>query len=40
LSTERRFSWRQYMANHEYNAAVGYCAALAALLLLHLLHQR
>jgi protein-S-isoprenylcysteine O-methyltransferase Ste14 len=40
LSTERRFSWRQYMANHKYNAAVGYCAALAALLLLHLLHQR
>jgi protein-S-isoprenylcysteine O-methyltransferase Ste14 len=36
----RRFSWRQYMANHEYNAAVGYCAAIAALVALHLLHQR
>jgi protein-S-isoprenylcysteine O-methyltransferase Ste14 len=26
-----RFSWRQYLANHEYNAAIGYCAAIAAL---------
>jgi len=40
LRSGRRFSWRQYMANHEYNAAVGYCAALAALIALHLLHQR
>jgi protein-S-isoprenylcysteine O-methyltransferase Ste14 len=34
------FSWRQYMANHEYNAALGYCAAIAVLIALHLLHQR
>lgn len=40
LRSGRRFSWRQYMANHEYNAAVGYCAALAALVAMHLLHQR
>jgi len=34
------FSWRQYVANHEYNAALGYCAAVAALIALHLLRQR
>jgi protein-S-isoprenylcysteine O-methyltransferase Ste14 len=37
---QRRFSWSQYLANHEYNAALGYCAALALLIALHLLHQR
>jgi protein-S-isoprenylcysteine O-methyltransferase Ste14 len=37
---EDRFSWRQYMANHEYNAAIGYCAAVAALIALHLFHLR
>jgi protein-S-isoprenylcysteine O-methyltransferase Ste14 len=36
----QRFSWRQYLANHEYNAALGYCAAVALLIALHLLHQR
>jgi len=36
----QQFSWRQYMANHEYNAVLGYCAAVAALVALHLLHQR
>lgn len=40
LGTGRHFSWRQYMANHEYNAALGYCAAVATLVVLHLLHQR
>lgn len=34
------FSWRQYLANHEYNAAVGYCAAVGALVVLHLIHRR
>jgi protein-S-isoprenylcysteine O-methyltransferase Ste14 len=28
----KHFSWRQYWANHEYNAAIGYCAAVAALI--------
>jgi protein-S-isoprenylcysteine O-methyltransferase Ste14 len=36
---QRRFSWSQYLANHEYNAALGYCAAVALLIALHLLHQ-
>jgi protein-S-isoprenylcysteine O-methyltransferase Ste14 len=40
LASHRRFSWRQYMANHEYNAVLGYCAALTALVVLHLLRQR
>jgi protein-S-isoprenylcysteine O-methyltransferase Ste14 len=39
LRTGRRFSWSQYMANHEYNAALGYCAAIAALVALHMLRQ-
>jgi len=29
------FSWRQYLANHEYNAAIGYCAAVGALIAIH-----
>lgn len=36
---QRRFSWRQYVANHEYNAALGYGAAVAVLIALHLFHQ-
>jgi len=36
----RQFSWRQYLANHEYNAALGYCAAVAALAALRLFHLR
>jgi protein-S-isoprenylcysteine O-methyltransferase Ste14 len=40
LRSGRHFSWRQYLANHEYNAGLGYCAALGALLALHWLHQR
>jgi protein-S-isoprenylcysteine O-methyltransferase Ste14 len=40
LGSKRGFSWRQYLANHEYNAALGYCAAIAVLVALHLLHQR
>ncbi len=34
-----RFSWRQYLANHEYNAAIGYCAAVGALVALRLFHK-
>ncbi len=36
----QHFSWRQYLANHEYNAALGYCAAIAALVALRLLYLR
>jgi protein-S-isoprenylcysteine O-methyltransferase Ste14 len=36
----QRFSWRQYLANHEYNAAIGYCAAIVALTALRMLQQR
>ncbi len=35
----QRFSWSQYLANHEYNAALGYGAAVALLIALHLLHR-
>jgi protein-S-isoprenylcysteine O-methyltransferase Ste14 len=34
------FSWRRYLANHEYNAAIGYCAAVGALIALRMFHQR
>ncbi len=40
LHSTQRFSWRQYVANHEYNAALGYCAAVAALIAIHLLRPR
>jgi protein-S-isoprenylcysteine O-methyltransferase Ste14 len=39
LRPQRGFSWRRYMANHEYNAALGYCAAVAALIALYLVRQ-
>ncbi len=34
------FSWRRYLANHEYNAAIGYCAAVGALIALRMFNQR
>ena len=37
-SAQQRFSWRRYLANHEYNAAIGYCAAVAALVALRVFH--
>jgi protein-S-isoprenylcysteine O-methyltransferase Ste14 len=37
MRSRRGFSWRQYLANHEYNAALGYCAAVAGLIALRLI---
>ncbi len=37
-SAQQRFSWRRYLANHEYNAAIGYCAAVGALVALRVFH--
>lgn len=31
------FTWRQYWRNHEYNALLGYCGAVALLFLIHYL---
>jgi protein-S-isoprenylcysteine O-methyltransferase Ste14 len=36
----QRFSWRRYLSNHEYNAALGYCAAVGALVALRIFHQQ
>lgn len=36
----QHFSWRQYLSNHEYNAALGYCAAVGALVALRVFQHR